>query len=120
MIGDCPGIEDANVYGIRLPNHDGRAGCAAIAVKPGGHPDFQALAHRLTATLPKYAVPLFVRITKSMQMTGNMKHQKVLMRDEGVDPVKIPGETILWLKDGQYTKFTKEDWEGLKAGQIKL
>ena len=26
IMGEVPGIAEANVYGIRLPNHDGRAG----------------------------------------------------------------------------------------------
>lgn len=118
MIGDYPGVEDANVYGVRLPNHDGRAGCVAIAVHKESPPDFRALARHLKDTLPKYAVPLFVRITGAMNLTGNMKHQKHQMREEGVDPTKL--QRVLWLKDDQYVDFTKEDWEGLKAGQVKL
>jgi hypothetical protein len=29
-LGKYPGVIDANVYGVQLPNHDGRAGCAAL------------------------------------------------------------------------------------------
>ncbi|KAK5637195.1 hypothetical protein RRF57_012907 [Xylaria bambusicola] len=32
-IGLHPAVEEANVYGVQLPHHDGRAGCAAIALK---------------------------------------------------------------------------------------
>jgi hypothetical protein len=55
-----------------------------------------------------------------MRLTGNMKHQKLEMREEGVDPEKCQTEKILWLKNGDYIEFTKEDWEGLKAGHVKL
>jgi hypothetical protein len=55
-----------------------------------------------------------------MALTGNMKHQKHGLREQGVDPSKCQGERIIWLKDGEYVDFTKEDWESLKAGQIKL
>lgn len=34
VVGNFPGIVEANVYGVQLPNHDGRAGCAAIFIKP--------------------------------------------------------------------------------------
>ena len=49
-----------------------------------------------------------------------MKHQKHQMREEGVDPDKLQSERVFWLKDGGYVEFTKEDWEGLKAGHVKL
>jgi len=55
-----------------------------------------------------------------MRLTGNMKHQKHEMREEGIDLDKCRGEKILWLKNEEYVDFTKEDWEGLKAGQVKL
>lgn len=35
VVGKFPGIIEANVYGVLLPNHDGRAGCAAIYIDPG-------------------------------------------------------------------------------------
>lgn len=120
IIGSYPGIDDANVYGVRLPNHDGRAGCVALTFQSSTSPDFRALAQHLTSTLPRYAVPLFLRVTDAMRLTGNMKHQKHQMREEGVDPEKIQTERVLWLKDGGYVEFTKEDWEGLKAGHVKL
>jgi acyl-CoA synthetase (AMP-forming)/AMP-acid ligase II len=34
VLGKFPGIVEANVYGVSLPNHDGRAGCAAIFIDP--------------------------------------------------------------------------------------
>jgi len=49
-----------------------------------------------------------------------MKHQKHGMREEGVDPGKCRGEKIMWLKNGDYVDFTKEDWEQMKGGQVKL
>jgi acyl-CoA synthetase (AMP-forming)/AMP-acid ligase II len=33
VIGKFPGVVEANVYGVLLPNHDGRAGCAAIYIE---------------------------------------------------------------------------------------
>jgi hypothetical protein len=105
---------------VRLPHHDGRAGCAALALREGERPDFRGLAERVKSALPKFAVPLFLRITKAMNLTGNMKHQKTLMRDEGVDPAKVSGDIIFWLKDGVYVEFTAKDWENLKGGQAKL
>jgi acyl-CoA synthetase (AMP-forming)/AMP-acid ligase II len=45
VVGKFPGIMEANVYGVLLPNHDGRAGCAAIYIDPNERDrfDFSAL-----------------------------------------------------------------------------
>ncbi|CAI4214527.1 unnamed protein product [Parascedosporium putredinis] len=32
ILGSHPAVHEANVYGVQLPHHDGRAGCAAIVV----------------------------------------------------------------------------------------
>lgn len=34
VLGNYPGVVEANVYGVQLPNHDGRAGCAALYLDP--------------------------------------------------------------------------------------
>ena len=34
-LGKFPGVVDANVYGVKVPNHDGRAGCAALLLDSG-------------------------------------------------------------------------------------
>jgi acyl-coenzyme A synthetase/AMP-(fatty) acid ligase len=45
VLGKFPGVIDANVYGVEVPGHDGRAGCAALLLNPGpgNEFDFQAL-----------------------------------------------------------------------------
>jgi acyl-CoA synthetase (AMP-forming)/AMP-acid ligase II len=40
VVGRFPGIVEANVYGVQLPNHDGRAGCAAIYIDPKDRSSF--------------------------------------------------------------------------------
>lgn len=34
VLGKYPGVVEANVYGVSLPSHDGRAGCAAVYIDP--------------------------------------------------------------------------------------
>jgi acyl-CoA synthetase (AMP-forming)/AMP-acid ligase II len=34
VLGKFPGVIEANVYGVSLPSHDGRAGCAAVYIDP--------------------------------------------------------------------------------------
>ncbi|KAH8924789.1 putative bifunctional fatty acid transporter/acyl-CoA synthetase FAT1 [Atractiella rhizophila] len=110
-------VTDVNVYGVEVPSHDGRAGCAAIVARPGF--DFDKLASHVTKELPGYARPLFLRLVAEMQTTGTMKHQKVHLRNEGIDLSKVKDQ-ILWLRNGRYVPFGKEEWEQVKAGKVRL
>ncbi|KAI1120894.1 acetyl-CoA synthetase-like protein [Nemania abortiva] len=122
-IGLHPAVEEANVYGVQLPHHDGRAGCAAIALKTA--PDetlLQSLAGHARAKLPKYAVPIFLRLGKGLSaaITGTNKQQKHNLRVEGVDPTKVGGDELYWLKGDTYVRFGQEDWDRMSNGQVKL
>jgi acyl-CoA synthetase (AMP-forming)/AMP-acid ligase II len=124
-LGVHPALHEANVYGVQLPNHDGRAGCAAISLGNGKTLDEQtaaSLATHVQKKLPKYAVPLFLRVLKEMEITGTMKHQKANLRNDGVDPSKTDGDEVFWLPPGQsrYVRFGKNDWEKLVGGGARL
>ena len=135
-------IAEANVYGVQLPYHDGRAGCAAVVFKP--HVTFPThnksdivasnlmndLASRLLSSgLPRFAVPVFVRVMKleEMERTGNNKPNKQTLKVQGVDLDKYPEagrERVWWLKDGGksggYVPFTMADWKALEGGRVRL
>jgi acyl-CoA synthetase (AMP-forming)/AMP-acid ligase II len=120
-ISNHPSVQEANVYGVELPNHDGRAGCVALVLN--GELSLQvlsSLAEIVQKGLPRFAVPLFLRVTKSMETTGTNKQQKHVLRSQGVDPAKVGEDQIYWLKDGTYIIFGEKDWLGLQGGQVKL
>jgi fatty-acyl-CoA synthase len=56
---------------------------AAIRLKDGKEFDGKALAKAVYEHLPGYAVPLFVRITKTLAHTSTFKSQKVDLRKQG-------------------------------------
>lgn len=125
-VGRHPSVREANVYGVELPHHDGRAGCVAIAFDK--NPDktvFHSLATHVKSTLPRYAQPLFLRVLKEVggaaQTTGTMKQQKHLLRLAGVKPSskKSDGE-MYWLKGDTYVPFEANEWQELEAGRVKL
>lgn len=123
-LGMHPYINEANVYGVKLPHHDGRAGCAAVLLSRDlDQAMLDQVASHNKQTLPKYAVPLFLRIVSNIKATGTNKQQKHLLRAEGVDPGKVrdtQGDKIYWLKGGTYVEFGDADWEEMKAGRVKL
>lgn len=130
ILGLHPAVREANVYGVQLPHHEGRAGCAAVVLDPAilvkaGEPSAEALksiAEHVTKALPKYALPLFLRVIKDhkTQTTGTMKQQKNHLRDEGVSPQKTGDEPVFWLRNGTYQRFGERDWAELNGGRVKL
>ncbi|RYO88799.1 hypothetical protein DL766_002971 [Monosporascus sp. MC13-8B] len=116
-------VREANVYGVQLPNHDGRAGAAALVLRrPPDTEILRSLAEHARRRLPKYAVPLFLRVSEDLghAITGTNKQQKHQLRAQGVDPAKVGGDRLFWLKDGTYAPFGQRDWDGLNAGKVKL
>ncbi|KAJ5778826.1 hypothetical protein N7457_006546 [Penicillium paradoxum] len=131
VIGQFPGINEANVYGVRLPNHEGRAGCAAIQISPDARRtfDYAALARFIRLKLPRYAVPLFLRIVDNPTHIHNHKQNKVPLREEGVDPALIgtrspegKGDKFLWIAPGEesYSPYGQKEWDHLSSGNARL
>ncbi|KAK5559549.1 hypothetical protein LTR46_002591 [Exophiala xenobiotica] len=131
-IGQYPGIAEANVYGVVVPNHEGRAGCAAIHLDPnhmGAAVDWNDMLRYMRTRLPRYAVPVFLRIVKASSHIHNHKQNKVPLRKEGVDPKLVGTEVkegkddvFLWAppKVNAYIPFTEKDWEKLERKEARL
>lgn len=131
VLGKYPGIAEANVYGVLVPCHEGRAGCAAIQVDPvnEGKLDFRDLLRYMREKLPRYAVPVFIRVVKASTHIHNHKQNKVPLRNEGVDPALVgtidpagKDDVILWVppQRDEYVEFTKQDWQNLRQAKAKL
>jgi fatty-acyl-CoA synthase len=91
-------ISEAVVYGVEIPGADGRAGMAAVTLRPGTQLDGMRLAEDLFGALPPYAVPLFVRIVDELEYTSTFKSRKVELRDEGFSKT---GDDPLYVLDGR-------------------
>ncbi|KAL2811765.1 hypothetical protein BJX63DRAFT_433115 [Aspergillus granulosus] len=130
VLGAYPSIIEANVYGVSVPHHEGRAGCAAIQLRPGSSDaDLKDLARFVRARLPKYAVPVFLRIVQNSTHTDNHKQGKVALRDEGVDPKKVgtkvkggEGDRFFYLtpESAEYVPFGSGEWEGIVGKRVRL
>ncbi|KAL9480333.1 hypothetical protein ACSS6W_005119 [Trichoderma asperelloides] len=141
-VGLHPSVREANVYGVQLPHHDGRAGCAAICFDTPV-PDeatLRSLADHVKASLPRYARPLFLRLVREVgaegQTTGTNKQQKSRLRAAGVKPKlstkseaedgsgdagkEEEGADIYWLKGNTYVPFREKEWRELEGGRVKL
>ena len=132
VLGQYPGVAEANVYGVLVPGHDGRAGCAALHLESGTDRDrfdYNGLLAYARKRLPKYAVPVFIRQVAASQHIHNNKQNKVPLRNEGVDPRKAgtlgpsgKDDKFLWVppRADAYEPFGDVEWKSLEAGQARL
>ena len=93
-LADLPGLELVTVYGVQVPGIEGRAGMAAVVMQEGQVFDAKKFYDLASARLPRYAQPLFVRLTPVADMTGTYKLRKVDLQREGFDRSKI-SDTLL-------------------------
>ncbi|EKG09762.1 AMP-dependent synthetase/ligase [Macrophomina phaseolina MS6] len=117
-------VAEVVVYGVEVPRHVGRAGCAAVVLRGKDEEQTQlaSLAEHAARVLPEYAVPLFVRVTPALVVTGTNKPQKHMLQRDGVDPatVEAKGDRLYWLREGRYERFGKREHERLQGGGVKL
>ena len=118
-LGIVPGIKEANVYGVPIPEMDGHAGMAAIVVDERF--EISNLATVLSQNLPSYALPLFIRIQPEIEITGTYKHRKLDLVREGFNPdaVSVP---VYWLRpgSGHYEKLSRDNFAAIAEGKVRL
>ena len=89
VLNGAPGITETNVYGVRMPGEDGRAGMAAVVLADGSPFDGAGFYAQAERHLPAYARPLFVRVVPEMDVTGTLKQRKHTLAAEGWDPNRV-------------------------------
>ncbi len=118
ILGEAAGVAEANVFGVRVPHADGRAGMAAITVDDRF--DLDAFAAFVRGKLPAYQRPRFLRLLRGdMRITGTFKHQKVDYRQEGFDPRKV--EDSLFVLDGEgYAPVDEQRFAQIESGEFLI
>ena len=115
-----PGVEVANVYGVEVPGHDGRAGMAALLVNEVEW-DISALPGFLATKLPSYACPRFIRLRRQIEVTATFKQKKVKLVEDGYDPQKMDGDLYYSESDsGLYRPLTGKLYRDIMSGQKEL
>jgi fatty-acyl-CoA synthase len=105
------GVQECNVYGVKVPHKDGRAGMACIIPVDRATFDMAALYKLVRTELPLYAAPLFVRVTTAaMDVTGTFKHKKTELVEQGFNPHVITDDELYFRDDlkGAFVPLTKE------------
>eukprot|EP01103_Thecamoeba_quadrilineata_P007325 TRINITY_DN1719_c0_g1_i1.p1 TRINITY_DN1719_c0_g1~~TRINITY_DN1719_c0_g1_i1.p1 ORF type:complete len:632 (+),score=105.20 TRINITY_DN1719_c0_g1_i1:40-1935(+) len=118
VISGVAGVKDANVYGVAIPNKDGRAGMASLNIDPAQF-SLDALYAHCSKNLPKYATPVFVRLQEEMEITSTFKHRKVELVKEGYDPELIK-DPIYFREDaeGKFVRLDKPLFDKINNNQV--
>ncbi|XP_053174461.1 long-chain fatty acid transport protein 2-like isoform X1 [Scomber japonicus] len=118
LMVDC--IEEANVYGVKVPGHEGRIGMAALTLKENMDFDGKATYQYVKKSLPSYARPRFIRIQDALVLTGTFKQMKVKLCEEGFNPAVIK-DSLFYLEDNNgYVPMTQEIFNSITDGKIRL
>jgi fatty-acyl-CoA synthase len=114
----APGVREAIVYGVAVPHHEGRAGMAAVVTGPDF--DLAGLASHLERGLPPYAVPLFLRLTPALEITGTFKPRKLDLVADGFDPARVAEPLFVHDREAGYTPLTAERLAALVDGTARI
>ena len=95
-------VNMANVFGVKVPQSEGRAGMVAFNCNLD---DFKwdEFAEFVSEKLPSYAQPVFVRIIEELETTGTFKLKKNDLREEAYHLDKVKGDKVYIKKPGENT-----------------
>jgi citronellyl-CoA synthetase len=119
ILNGHPQVDFCNVYGVDIPQADGKAGMAAIVLAEGvTELDLGSFSAWVNDQLPSYARPVFLRIQRELDTTGTFKMVKGDLREQGYDLdlvddplyVMAPHETI-------YRPLERAFLDEIKAGK---
>jgi acyl-CoA synthetase (AMP-forming)/AMP-acid ligase II len=105
ILNAFPQVRTANVYGVQVPNADGRAGMAAITFDPSQvsgpeDVDWEGLSAHVREKLAAYARPVFVRVQAEQPTTTTFKLRKQELKEEAYHPERTGGDALYVLKPG--------------------
>jgi len=119
VLSAFPGVTQANVYGVAIPGYDGRAGMAAIVSEK--EVDLPALKAHITASLPHYARPVFLRLSQESETTGTFKFKKTNLVKAGFDPANVSDPLYAAIAgEDAYEAITPDVFQNILSGEIRL
>jgi citronellyl-CoA synthetase len=114
IINDFDQVDMCCVYGVLIPDTEGRAGMASIITnaRSKSHFNFPQFYSMLKERLPEYAIPKFIRFTSELTTTATLKIQKVNLKKEAYNLEKIEDPIYILLPDfSGYDLLTKDIYE---------
>jgi hypothetical protein len=104
---------------VTVPGVEGRAGMAALTLSCSIQDfDMKGLHAYISKSLPKYAVPVWIRILdpSSAHHTGTFKQVKHEYRNEGMNPSLVK-DAMYWAQPGttEFAAFGEKEFEFIQS-----
>jgi len=111
-------VNMANVFGVKVPQSEGRAGMVAFNCDLNNF-DWNKFSIFVSEKLPNYAQPVFVRIIQELETTGTFKLKKNDLREEAYHLDKVKGDQIFVKKPGEsiYSMLDDSYYDVIQEGR---
>ena len=111
-------VNMANVFGVKVPQSEGRAGMVAFNCNLDDFKWYE-FAEFVSVKLPSYAQPVFVRIIEELETTGTFKLKKNDLREEAYHLDKVKGDKVYIKKPGEniYSLLDEDYYNVIQNGE---
>jgi len=114
-------VIDAVVFGVEIPNTNGRAGMVSMRIKEDEMFDEKAFYQYVSEYLPAYAIPLFLRISAEMETTGTFKYKKSDLKKTGYDLTKLTDLVWVCLPGSKcFKRLEAEEFVNINKGTYRF
>jgi acyl-CoA synthetase (AMP-forming)/AMP-acid ligase II len=121
ILNSFPAIHMAAVYGVAIPNTEGKAGMAAIKLDPALKFDVGEFSRFVVDVFPGYSIPMFIRIRDDLETAGPYKIKKVDLRKEAYDVSIIQDPLNFWDSSSRkYVPLTDSLYHELMDGKLRI
>lgn len=112
-------IQYSAVYGVAIPNTEGKAGMAAVTLDSSIKFDLDELSQFILNSLPNYSIPIFIRIMEELETTtSSFKIVKTKLRKETYDLNVVNDPMYFWdSSTKKYVPITETLYQNIKEGK---
>lgn len=112
-------IDEAIVYGVKIPGHEGRCGMAALRFIEGENMDWKRFLTYIDSRMPEHARPIFIRICKQLNHMDTLEQKKRLLREESFDPTRVKDPIyVLHPERNAYIPLTMDIYKDIMSGKL--
>ena len=114
-------VIDGAVYGVEIPGTNGRAGMACVRLQENSSFEPAGTLKYLRDALPKYAIPVFIRIAGELETTGTHKYKKNELKKTGFDVTETKDPIwVLLPGGGGYRLLDQKLYKAIEAGDYSF
>jgi len=108
------------VFGVTVADYEGKAGMAVISANMGLI-DMKHLLSQLREYLPSYAIPIFIRFTHKIEITGTYRLIKKEFEKVGYDTNKTDDSIyFLDLNSDKYVLLNQSILNKINSSSIRI